>query len=297
MDKIHDKIEKIKDYGGEVDILRNKYRFYEWCMENDIQTARLLMVFKEGVICQNNCDGGMSELPRKDLFSKNLEGTWGRWVCRWIYEDGKYWGRGESDKGFSGAELINHLKDVSQDGGVVLQERLTNGPFLQGLAVEGLCTVRIVTCRNGEGEVEGSFATLRMPTGDSDADNFHSGGIAAPVDLETGRLGRAVARYPGSVSPETDFHIVHPDTEQRIEGNSLPHWEEMLELVRGAHRQLKQIESVGWDVAITDDGPVLVEGNKRWGVTTLEIPHGRPLMSTAFPEYYRHWTGENLERQ
>ncbi len=131
-----------------------------------------------------------------------------------------------------------------------------------------------------------------MPTGGSDVDNFSSGGIAAPVDLDTARLGCAVAKYPNA---KGDFFESHPDTGGKIKGREVPCWAEVCDLVRSAHAKLDKIPSVGWDVAITKEGPVLIEGNVKWGSQIFEIPHGRPLTSTDFPAYYRHWTGEDLE--
>ena len=59
----------------------------------------------------------------------------------------------------------------------------------------------------------------------------------------------------------------HPVTGFVFEGYQLPYWKEVKELVTNAHLLLPEITTIGWDVAITPDGPVLVEGNDNWEIT------------------------------
>jgi hypothetical protein len=58
---------------------------------------------------------------------------------------------------------------------------------------------------------------------------------------------------------------------------------DVIDLALTAHRKLDVPWSVGWDVAATTDGPVLVEGNVLWGVDILHVPHRRGL-DPAFAE-------------
>jgi hypothetical protein len=37
--------------------------------------------------------------------------------------------------------------------------------------------------------------------------------------------------------------------------------------------------SIGWDIAISDRGPVLIEGNAHWSTSLLQIPAPRGLMT------------------
>ena len=51
-----------------------------------------------------------------------------------------------------------------------------------------------------------------------------------------------------------------------FEGFRIPYWNEVRELVKNVHAKLPDIRSIGWDVAITPNGPVLIEGNDNWEI-------------------------------
>jgi hypothetical protein len=78
------------------------------------------------------------------------------------------------------------------------------------------------------------------------------------VDLETGRLGRATDI---GLTPDIGWVDVHPDPQGVISGGRLPMWPDALALARQAHAALSYRVIVGWDIAITPEGPFLVEGN------------------------------------
>ena len=125
------------------------------------------------------------------------------------------------------------------------------------------------------------LALYRMPTGSSPVDNFSRGCLAAPIDLATGRLGRAVRKDLRLLPVATDRH---PDTRARIEGFQLPWWPEAVSLALSAHAAVHWdgIPAVGWDIALLDDGPVLIEGNNLPCSTGTQMITGIPFGNTAF---------------
>lgn len=112
-------------------------------------------------------------------------------------------------------------------------------------------------------------------------DNFNAGGIAAPVNLTTGVLGRAVARHlTGGVFDS------HPTSGTAITGFQLPNWPATLDLSLRAHDCRPSMPFVGWDVVITSSNPVLLEANPTWGEELFQLPHGQPLGDTEFVAVY-----------
>ena len=56
----------------------------------------------------------------------------------------------------------------------------------------------------------------------------------------------------------------------------IPWWTEAVELVCGAALRFPALRTLGWDVAITPDGPRVIEANAHWG------PEPSPRMGPAF---------------
>ena len=100
-------------------------------------------------------------------------------------------------------------------------------------------------------------------------------GIVCSIAPETGRIRHAA--FPDGV-PVTN----HPDTGALIIGIDLPFWRESVELVRRAHAvAFPRFAFLGWDVALTKEGPILLEANSGWGALFHQMLDG-PLGHTAF---------------
>lgn len=142
----------------------------------------------------------------------------------------------------------------------LLQDRIKQHHTLSQLHPSSINTMRIITFNQG-GEIEVFGAVLRMGANGSSVDNWNAGGISISIDINTGRLrgwGMYKPGYGGKVE-------VHPDSGITLPGFELPLFHESVALVSQVHRYLYGIHSIGWDVALTEEGPVVIEGNEDWG--------------------------------
>ena len=89
-------------------------------------------------------------------------------------------------------------------------------------------------------------------------DNAHAGGMVAEVNLDDGRLGPASDL---GMDARLGWVDRHPGSGGRIAGRLVPQWEEMKRLAKHAHRAFGERIVIGWDIAPTPDGPIVVEGN------------------------------------
>ena len=132
-------------------------------------------------------------------------------------------------------------------------------------------TLRMMTIMDTSGEVHLLKTALRCGTGDSLVDNFCAGGVIYPIDLQYGRING-----PGVTNSLGQQVFIHPGSEIYMLGREIPFWQQAVEFVKEAAKRLPQIRFVGWDVAITNDGPILIEGNQGPGVIfdSLNMNHG-----------------------
>jgi hypothetical protein len=135
--------------------------------------------------------------------------------------------------------------------------RLTDSEVLQ--------TVRIRSLLTRQGECILSSCFFKLVVSDRLVDNLaggKTGNFSASVRLEDGVLHPALALSPSGIGAEPMQN--HPRTGRAVAGFRLPWWEEAKTLVRRAAVLLSPLRTIGWDVALTPEGPVLVEGNSWW---------------------------------
>ena len=124
------------------------------------------------------------------------------------------------------------------------------------------------------------LAVLRIPVNHSAADNFDLGGLAAPVNMETGICGSAIMKRGQYPLPRFDKN---PLSGAIIKGQRLPFWHETVAAACEAHNLLgASIPIIGWDIAVLEDGPLFIEMNRRSCNDLAQLPSGTPLGGTAY---------------
>lgn len=148
----------------------------------------------------------------------------------------------------------------------ILEEFVVQHESISELNPSCLNTVRVVTVIDKFNEVNILAAAMRLGV-DNDIDNFHAGGIAVNIDIETGCLDGEGFK----LSPSDPWWFVkHPSTQVVLDGYSLPHWELLIDTVKKASLVFPQARTIGWDVAITPNGISLIEGNHNWYKLIME---------------------------
>jgi len=259
---------------GAANTLADKRRFAAWCEAHALPAVPTVAEFEAGALVRLHPSDG--RLPQESLFSKWGAAFGGDDTASWRYENGRY-GRGDG-RHLTPTDLIHELAMQSCSGLVLLQLRLTNHAEIARLAPRALSTVRVMTIAAAGESPRFLAGLLRMGTGDATADNFAQGGIAAPIDAETGELGDARGLDANGL---THVHPIHPDTGLAIAGTRIPFWRESVDLALRAHSLLGDLPVVGWDVAVTPCGPVLVEGNWNPCIKLLQVATQTPMLATS----------------
>jgi hypothetical protein len=262
----------------EVRALSDKLRFTARCLARGISCAPLLLVAESGAALRPMSGAGLN-LGDRDLFVKPVAGRGGLGAECWRSEgEGRY--RGADGTVLCRAELLAHVQRRARLAPQMVQPRLVNHPDLLDVCNGALSTVRVMTVEDERGGYEVTHAVLRMAVGRGrPVDNFHSGGIAAAVDVRTGVLDAAT---DVGLRPDVGWCESHPDTHAKIRGRRLPCWPDVLALARRAHAAFPRWAVIGWDIAILDDGPVVIEGNSAPDVDILQRCYRRPLGDSRF---------------
>ena len=234
---------------------QNKIAFLKRCAKADIRTLPKLAILKAGKLQIQS--GTHAQLFAQDLFVKPSRGRGGEGAGLWRHSAEGY--RLQDGAPVSPEQLVQHLSAVSKRTTLLVQSRARNHAAIADLSNGALCTARIVTMRTESGGHEAVCALFRMAVGDNRlVDNFHAGGIAAPIDVATGTLGAAT---DWGLRPRHGWKTRHPDTGGQIENRVLPLWAETRALAERAHAAFDDRHIIGWDMAILSDGPAIVEAN------------------------------------
>lgn len=126
-------------------------------------------------------------------------------------------------------------------------------------------TVRVYTIIEKNGEPTILFAAVRIGSKGSCVDNYHSGGVAAGIDIETGTI------YTMLVDLNNKRYIRHPSTGIDVIGKKIPKWNDLKNIVREAAKKFPTSRYIGWDIAITEDGFEFIEGNYNSDPCLLQV--------------------------
>lgn len=81
-------------------------------------------------------------------------------------------------------------------------------------------------------------------------------------------------KYGHYYRPYNKKIVAHPDTGVVFEGILVPYFNEAINLGINAHKCIKEVPAIGWDIAVTEHGAVLIEGNYDWGIDLMQMCHG-----------------------
>lgn len=169
-----------------------------------------------------------------------------------------------------GRESKSYLSDLYKKGYTLFESFIEQHIDLKQIYPNSVNTLRIITFLNKRNEIE-IWATLLRLGLDKSVDNFSAGGLSANIDINSGIINSLVRL-------KDPFHKTgydrHPVTGIKITGIQIPYWNEIIAMIKKAALEVPEVRTVGWDIAITPDGPTLIEGNDNWDKTHFELTSG-----------------------
>lgn len=151
----------------------------------------------------------------------------------------------------------DQLKELLQKftEGFVMEELIQQGREMAVLHPQSVNTVRITTLRVGD-KTHIIYPFFKVGRGEDIVDNAAQGGIFGVIDIDTGVVTSACDKHGNR-------YICHPESGAQLVGFEVPKWNEAIALARELSTVVPEALYTGWDLAYTDDGWVVVEGNAR----------------------------------
>jgi hypothetical protein len=249
------------------DPINDKFVFYKLCKAYALPTPEVLAVFSPTAKLLEFQSG---RPPTHDLFVKPRNSLGGEGAERFRWQGGIF----QSNRGsrLAPEDLGKYLATRAQieNRTLLVQPALSNHPKLGVEANGALATARLVTGISGNGDVVPLFAYIYF----GHPNHIVANGRVALIDITSGRLMSAPQDFPGGKGSNVDIGSNHPGT--------LPDWETLLRHIGVAHQACSNFIFIGWDVAFTERGPVLLEGNANWCADVYQSIRGEPLGHTEF---------------
>jgi len=247
-----------------MELTEDKAVFSIYCEKNNIPIPKLFgLFFKDS--CGINWIGGEPLSKREewiDFFVNHCPDEFVIKPSRGVYGEGIIFVDKKKDD-FSGESIHQQLKKSRFDS-FVIQEALKNHTSILAVSPkEGLQTLRVITFIDEYSEVKVICAYLKIIVGNNMVDN-HKGGklgnLLCEINLFDGSLNVPFLITEGGLIQKPK----HPDTGKHIAGIKLPFWKDVTQLAKEIAPHFLPMRAIGWDIALTPNGPCIIEGNARW---------------------------------
>ncbi|MCX5752634.1 MAG: hypothetical protein NTW97_03175 [Candidatus Krumholzibacteria bacterium] len=224
----------------------------------------------------------LGNVERLDAFCKPFLGECAEGAFR-LTVDGKKLLR-------NGAEIsIEELRRILREG-YIIQEYVEQHPRLMEMHANSVATLRLVTINSGK-EIALFESCLKMGAGGIVVSNFAAGGLIGEADPATGKL---VKNFYGKPTHGGGKAQKHPDSGIVFEGFEVPFYFEAVAMAKELHRRLYGLRSIGWDIAIGPDGPIIIEGNDNWELTQTPLTGMRKSFYSLLPDRGMRGGGANV---
>ncbi len=250
-----DKGNLVKKPDSQIVLLRDKYLFYVFMKANKLPVPEVFAYIKDGDLYDNEMNSISWDFLKneKDFFIKDYTGECASFVKR------------INDY----SELQNERQNIEK-GSYILQRTVKQSEEMNCLNPFAVNTLRIVTAKGKDGIPCVLSALLRVGTSETaPVDNWAKGGIAVGIN-ENGFLRDYGYKKPHYAEMGGGRVSVHPDSKIVFSEFQIPMYQQAKEMAIEAHKAFYNIQTIGWDIAITEAGPVFVEGNDNWEISLMQ---------------------------
>ncbi len=231
-------------------MLRDKFMFYKYMKANSFPVPEVFGIIKDGKIYSSCLDEQSVDYLKNefDYFIKSVDGECASFV-----------------KHIASFEDFKTVFSKIKNGCYILQRSIHQSEEINKLNSNSINTLRVVTVNSG-GNIKVLSSLLRVGTNATgNVDNWAAGGLA--IGIQNNGYLKKYGFYKPGYGTKTEKH---PDSKIEFEKYKVPMLNEAYELSIKAHKFFYNVGAIGWDIAITEDGPVFVEGNDNFEITLMQ---------------------------
>ena len=167
----------------------------------------------------------------------------------------------------NGEILFDDWLEETKSEPYLLQEYIIQHEEINKINPHTVNTLRVITTRWNE-DTYILASMIRVGIEGQIVDNASDGGTFVGIDIDKGTLMEYGYYY------KKPRETQHPDTGFVYKDAKVPYWEETIELVKKLHPIIFGFSTIGWDIAITENGPKIVEINWNYSIKGIQIACG-----------------------
>jgi hypothetical protein len=251
-------------------LARNKYMAHKMLENTGVRTSELYCYYQpeatyaENTECASDIDGVLRILKTKGVQScviKTTESSHGDNVL--VIQNIDYQDGNAILTRFDGQQLL--LSSVLSNEPLIFESLVRQTEQFAAFNASSVNTVRFMTALYPDGSAKVIATFIKIGRAGRCVDNAGGGGnVDVCVDVATGKICHAI-RFDG-------WHRVqeidsHPDSGNPLNGVVIENWDSIKAEVICFQQAFPYCKVAGWDIAITDEGPVVIEVNDFWDRT------------------------------
>ena len=251
-------------------LARNKYVAHKMLENTGIRTSELYGYYQpearysENTECAGDLAGVLHILKDKTVqccVIKTTESSHGDNV--WVIKSIDYQENDAVLTRFDGQQLA--LSSVLGDEALIFESVVRQTAQLAAFNPSSVNTVRFMTALYPDGSAKVVATFMKIGRAGRCVDNAGGGGnVDVCVEVDTGEIRHAIQFDGWRNVKDIDSH---PDSGAQLNGVLLENWESVKAEVTRFQQAFPYCKVAGWDIALTDEGPVVIEINDFWDRT------------------------------
>lgn len=190
-----------------------------------------------------------------------------------------------------GNDVFNEefLNKIGAKNDYIIQAGIEQDPEISKIYPHSVNTFRIAT-ENRNQEIRMLCSTLRIGRGGNQVDNSAQDGIILKIDVDTGKMGDYAS------SEQCGYFEKHPDTKFVFKGFKISKWNKIKRFTMESAKKLPQFTYLGWDIALSKEGPLAIETNLGFGLDHYQAVLGglREIFQINDPQFYWRNKGRRI---